>query len=28
MGAPNGQLFYMDFVYDGYNFKNFKLLKG
>jgi len=28
MGAPAGRLFYMDFVYDGYNFKNFKLLKG
>jgi hypothetical protein len=28
MGAPIGQLYYMDFVYDGYNFKKFKLLKG
>ena len=28
MGAPTGQLYYMDFVYNGYNFKNFKLLKG
>ena len=28
MGEPTGQLYYMDFVYDGYNFKNFKLLKG
>ena len=28
MGGPVGELFYMDFVYDGYNFKNFKLLKG
>jgi len=28
MGVPTGQLNYMDFVYDGYNFKNFKLLKG
>jgi hypothetical protein len=28
MGAPTGQIYYMDFVYDGYNFKNFKLLKG
>lgn len=28
MGVPTRQLNYMDFVYDGYNFKNFKLLKG
>lgn len=28
IGAPIGQLYYMDFVYDGYNFKKFKLLKG
>jgi hypothetical protein len=28
MGAPIGQLYYMDFVYDGYSFKNFKLLRG
>ncbi len=28
MGEPIGQLFYMEHVYDGYNFKKFKLLKG
>ena len=27
MGVPTGQLFYMEHVYDGYNFKKFKLLK-
>ena len=28
MGVPTGQLYYIDFVYDGYSFKNFKLLRG
>jgi hypothetical protein len=28
IGVPTGQLFYMEHVYDGYNFKKFKLLKG
>ncbi len=25
---PRGTLFYIDHIYSGYNFKNFKLLKG
>jgi hypothetical protein len=28
MGGPVGNLHYLDYVYDNYNFKNFKLLKG
>lgn len=26
--GPRGILHYLDYVYDGYNFKNFKLLTG
>ena len=28
MSAPIGNLHYLDYIYDDYNFKNFKLLKG